>query len=58
MTVQISTRGVLHVPLELVTVYGIAFLIAMAAIAVGLTWIGLQAEPPGTGGGPDAEAAD
>lgn len=52
------TRGVLHVPLGLVTVYGIAVLIVMVAIAVGLTWIGLQAEPPATASGADAEAAD
>lgn len=58
VTHQGQTRGDRHVPLGFATVYGIAILGAMIAIAAGLTWIGLQAEPPATTAEADAEPAD
>lgn len=44
-------------PLGLATVYGIAILLAMVAIAVGLTWVGFQTRPPAVDDA-DAEPAD
>lgn len=58
VTIQVETRGDRHVPLDFATVYGIAVLGAMVAIAAGLTWIGMQTDPPAAVADADAEAAD
>lgn len=47
------------VPVGIETVYGIAFLAGMVAIAAGLTYAGLLTDPAGTSSSnTDAEAAD
>lgn len=47
------------VPVGIETLFGIAVLVAMTAIAAGLTWVSLQGEGPAAlQSGGDAETAD